>query len=271
MPITRNQLDSLATSGGNVVSTNGQKIGGIGQVYVDDSTGEPSFVTAKTGLFGTAESFVPLQDATTEGNDIRVSYTKDEVKDAPRVDPDGDITPAEEQRLYAHYGLSSRGGYTSRTERAGVSGTRDYDRRDDTRGYDTSGPSTDDAMTRSEERLNVGTRKEEAGRARLRKYVVTENVTQTVPVSREEVRVEREPITDKNVGAARSGPDISEEEHEVVLHQERPVAEKEAVPVERVRLGTETVTDQETVSEDVRKEQIDTDLDRGRTGRRSDR
>jgi len=90
-------------------------------------------------------------------------------------------------------------------------------------------------------------------------------------VSREEVRVEREPITDKNVGAARSGPNISEEEHEVVLHQERPIVEKEAVPVERVRLGAETVTDQETVSEDVRKEQIDTDLDRGRTRRRSDR
>ena len=100
---------------------------------------------------------------------------------------------------------------------------------------------------------------------------MTENVTQTVPVSREEVRVEREPITDKNVGAARSGPNISEEEHEVVLHQERPVVEKEAVPVERVRLDTETVTDQETVSEDVRKEQIDTDLDRGRSDRRSGR
>ena len=267
MPINRTQVQNLATSGGNVVSADGQKIGSIGQVYVDDSTGEPSFVTVKTGLFGTAESFVPLQDATVTGGDIRVAYNKDEVKDAPRVDPDGQITPTEEQRLYAHYGLSSRGGYTSGTERAGVSDTRDYD----TRGYDTSGPTTDDAMTRSEERLKVGTRQEEAGRARLRKYVVTENVTQTVPVSREEVRVEREPITDKNVGAARSGPDISEEEHEVVLHEERPVVEKEAVPVERVRLGTETVTDQETVSEDVRKEQIDTDLDRGRTKRRSDR
>ena len=262
MPITRNEVESLTTSGGNVVSADGQKIGSIGQVYVDDSTGEPSFVTVKTGLFGTAESFVPLQDATVTGGDIRVAYNKQEVKDAPRVDPDGRLEPAEEQRLYAHYGLSSRGGYTSGTERAGVSGTR---------GYDTSRPTTDDAMTRSEERLNVGTRKEEAGRARLRKHVVTENVTETVPVSREEVRVEREPITDRNVGAARSGPDISEEEHEVVLHEERPVVEKEAVPVERVRLGTETVTDQETVSEEVRKEQIDTDLDQGRTGRRSDR
>ena len=124
-------------------------------------------------------------------------------------------------------------------------------------------------MTRSEERLNVGTQTREAGRARLRKYVVTENVTQTVPVQREEVRVEREPITDANVGDATSGPDISEEEHEVVLHEERPVVEKEAVPVERVRLDTETVTDEVTVSEDVRKEQIDTDVDADQV--RSDR
>jgi uncharacterized protein (TIGR02271 family) len=114
-------------------------------------------------------------------------------------------------------------------------------------------------MTRSEERLNVGTRKEEVGRARLRKYVVTENVTETVPVSREEVRIEREPVTDANVGKAMDGPAISEEEHEVTLHAERPVVEKEAVPVERVRLDKDTVTDQETVNEGVRKEQIDVD------------
>ena len=267
MPISSNQLDSLAASSGNVVSATGQKIGSIGQIYLDDSTGEPSFVTVKTGLLGTAENFVPLADATVDGNDIRVNYEKDLIKDAPHVDPDGDITPAEEQQLYAHYGLSSGGDYMSGNDRTDVSGTRDYDTTRGTTGYDTSGPTTDDAMTRSEERVNVGTRKEEAGRARLRKYVVTENVTQTVPVSREEVRVEREPITDENVGAAHSGPDISEEEHEVVLHQERPVVEKEAVPVERVRLGTETVTDQETVSEDVRKEQIDTDFDGGRADR----
>ena len=116
-------------------------------------------------------------------------------------------------------------------------------------------------MTLSEERLRVGTQTQEAGRARLRKYVVTENVTETVPVSREEVRIEREPITEANRDQAMSGPAISEEEHEVVLREERPVVEKEAVPVERVRLDTETVTDQVTVNEEVRKEQIDTDVD----------
>jgi uncharacterized protein (TIGR02271 family) len=114
-------------------------------------------------------------------------------------------------------------------------------------------------MTRSEERLNVGTEKQATGRARLRKYVTTENVTQTVPVQREEIRIEREPITDGNAGAAMSGPDLSEEEHEVVLHEERVVVNKETVPVERVRLGTETVSEDVTVDEEVRKERIETD------------
>jgi uncharacterized protein (TIGR02271 family) len=112
-------------------------------------------------------------------------------------------------------------------------------------------------MTRSEEQLHVGTEKVETGKVRLRKYVVTENVTQTVPVSREEVRLEREPITDANRGAAMSGGDITEEEHEVSLHAERPVVSKETVPVERVRLGTETVSGEQEVSETLRKERID--------------
>src|ERR1700709_786228 len=129
---------------------------------------------------------------------------------------------------------------------AGHGGTAGYDEtvdtnRHGTRGHDTSGPTTDDAMTLSEERVNVGTETRESGRARLRKYVVTENVQQTLPVSHEEVRIEREPIPDANVGAATSGPSISEEEHEVVLHEERPVVEKEAVPVDRVRRDTDTV------------------------------
>ena len=123
---------------------------------------------------------------------------------------------------------------------------------------------TDDAMTRSEQRLVAGTEVYETGRARLRKYVVTEHESVQVPVSHEEVRLEREPITDANIDQALSGPDISEEEHEVTLRAERPVVDTEAVPVERVRLGKETVTDTETVSGEVRKEQIEFDGPEGR-------
>ena len=117
-------------------------------------------------------------------------------------------------------------------------------------------------MTRSEEELRVGTASRESGRVRLRKYVVTENVEATVPVQREEVRVEREPITDDNVDRALDGPEISEEEHEVVLHAEEPVVEKRTVPKERVRITTDTVTDEQTVSDQVRKERVETDGDR---------
>ena len=112
-------------------------------------------------------------------------------------------------------------------------------------------------MTVSEERVRVGKQRRESGRARLRKYVVTDHVTETVPVQREEARVQREPITESNRDAALTGPDISEDDHEVVLHEEQPVVEKETVPTERVRLDTETVTDQQTVAADVRKERVD--------------
>ena len=277
MSITADQLRSLPDFDGNVVAPDGSKIGAIGQVYLDDQSGDPSWVTAKTGLFGTGQSFVPLQGASLQGRNIQVSYDEHKVKGAPRVDDDGALSPAEEDELYTYYGVGGHDTVTDTTTTTGSDFTdRDVDSTTTTGttgreqvGHDTSGPTTDDAMTRSEERLQVGTQSREAGRARLRKYVVTENVTQTVPVSHEEVRVEREPITDANIGDATSGPAISEEEHEVVLHEERPVVAKETVPVERVRLDKETVTEQATVSEDVRKEQIDTDLDTDGPGRRN--
>jgi len=263
MAISQDQLHQLVSAGGTVYTRQRDKVGRIGQIYLDNQTGEPTWVTVSTGLFGTNESFAPLHDATVDGNDIVINYEKDQVKDAPNVDPDGALSPQEENQLYAYYGL----GTGAPTASGDVGGVGTAPRQDGgTVGHDTSGPTTDDAMTRSEEQMHVGTQTQETGRARLRKYVVTENVTQTVPVSHEEVRVEREPITEANRDQALDGPAISEEEHEVTLHEERPVVEKEAVPVERVRLGTETVEDQETVSGDVRKEEIEVD-DPGTTPR----
>lgn len=272
--INSENLSALVSGGGNVLGADGEKIGSIGQIYFDDQTSQPSWVTVKTGLFGTSESFAPLQDATQHGDDIAIPYTKDKVKDAPRVAPDGHLEVEEQDQLYTYYGLSAGYGQgfdddtTTHGDFADTSmrETSDATSQRGTVGHDTSGATTDDAMTRSEEQLHVGTQRQESGRARLRKFVVTENVTTTVPVQREEVRLEREPITDANVGEAMSGPDITEEEHEVILHEERPVVEKETVPVERVRLDTETVTDDRTVTEEVRKEQIELDDD-GRTNR----
>ncbi|MFD1210663.1 DUF2382 domain-containing protein [Arthrobacter sp. GCM10027362] len=270
--IPKDNLDRLTGTSTNVIDPDGRKIGTLGELYLDDATEEPNWATVRTGLFGMSETFVPLDAATLDGDDIRVPYTKDQVKDAPRVEPDGHLDEDEEDRLYRHYGLAGAAGYAGTAdygEAAGYAGTEGYEETTGTyAGTNRTGTGTDDAMTRSEEQLRVGKETRETGRARLRKYVVTENVTRTVPVQREEVRVEREPITDANRDAALSGPDLSEEEHEVVLHEERPVVEKETVPVERVRLDTDTVTDRETVSEEVRQERIEAEgTDDGRRAR----
>jgi len=253
---TLQKEDLLAKRGQDLFDRDGDKLGAIEEIYVDNATGQPEWALVNTGLFGTKPTFVPLRDATDDGGMLRVPYEKAHVKDAPKVDPDGRLSEREEAELYGHYGLE----YGDARSDSGMpeGGTPPV-------GEDTSGPTTDDAMTRSEEELRVGTTEQEAGRVRLRKYVVEDEVTQTVPVKREEVRVEREPIADANAGAATDGPAISEEEHEVVLHEEQPVAEKQAVPKERVRLDKDTHVDEEQVSDTVRKEQIDID-DQGRTG-----
>ncbi len=262
--------------GATAYGSDGDKLGKIGGVFLDDESGQPEWATVNTGLFGTKETFIPLGQAQATGGEVRFPYAKDVVKGAPNVDAEGGhLSQQEEAELYRYYGLDysesrSDSGLAEGTAGttagvAGVAGARgDHDRDgsyDDvenrTVGHDTSGPTTDDAMTRSEERLRVGKENVETGRVRLRKYVVTENVTQTVPVTREEVRLEREPITDANVGQAMDGPAISEEEHEVVLHEERPVVAKETVPVERVRVTKDVVTEEETVTGEVRKEQIE--------------
>jgi uncharacterized protein (TIGR02271 family) len=240
-------------SGRTVVSADGEKIGKIDELYLDHESDRPEWASVHTGLFGSKRSFVPLAGATAERENVRVPVFQDQVKSAPGIEPDGELSEQEEIALFEHYGLPY-------TEQGTVTATGDAGAADT--GHDVSGPTTDDAMTRSEEELHVGTASRERGRARLRKYVVTEQVQQTVPVSREEVRVEREPITDANIERATDGPAISEEEHEVVLHEEEVVIEKRAVPKERVRLEKDTVTDEQEVSDEVRKEHIDVDTGR---------
>jgi sporulation protein YlmC with PRC-barrel domain len=106
--LNRENIESLLTKGGNVIGSDGEKIGSIGQLYADDDTGEPTWVTVKTGLFGTSQSFVPVEGAHSQGDDLVVPYTKEHVKDAPRVDVDGHLTPEEEDRLYTYYERGAR-------------------------------------------------------------------------------------------------------------------------------------------------------------------
>jgi len=279
--ISNDQLTSL--TGRAVHGSDGAEIGKFVDVYESTDGGqEGTFVTVHTGMFGGKASFVPLSKASMQGENVVVPYDKALVKDAPQVEADQDLTSAEEERLYQHYSLqpaaspapAAPGRHAEETaiprgtkrQDSDVDGVFD-DVKDTAVGRDTSGLTTDDAMTRSEERLQVGTQQVETGRARLRKRIVTEQVSTTVPVSRDEVVVEREPITEANMPKAMDGPALSEEEHEVVLKAEQPVVTKETVAVERVKLGTQTVTEQQQVNETVRKEQIETEDPTGKAGK----
>ncbi|HEY9437142.1 MAG TPA: PRC and DUF2382 domain-containing protein [Streptomyces sp.] len=289
--------DSGELDGLSVYDSDGEKVGSVGRVYVDDDTGKPDWITVKTGMFGMKESFVPLAGARRVGSDLHVTHPKERVKDAPRVDADAHLSVAEEEELYRHYGLTRKastgmtGGRTAAGTgtmgaAAGAAGTgrtgtgemagagagtgrhRDTDASGTGRPLAGAGRERSAAdrtgkeeIIRSEEQLLVGTEEYESGRAHLRKYVVTENVTRSVPVSHEEVRVVREPLQPGDRSTGQTG--IGEQDVEVTLHAERATVRKETVPMERVRLETNRVTEQKEVSAEIRKEKIDYADDKG--------
>ena len=254
--ITMDEIERLLFSGGDVVGDDGKKIGGIGEVFLDATSGQPAWVTVKTGLFGTSESFVPLTGADVRGDEIHVPFGKDTVKHAPRMETaGGHLSPDEERDLYRYYGLvddepeprdldrsadtasladaghgrhvqgdatpdvpvpvavptgtdaTSHGAHAvgddvrDRDDRDRDDRYRDHDLDDDTRRdlreHETADrtPVPDDgSMVRSEERLKVvGTERVPTERVRMRRYTVTENREVTVPVTREEFRLEYEP------------------------------------------------------------------------------
>ena len=262
--------DPGTMTGSPVRGSDGEKLGKIDAIYFDNDTDAPEWAAVKSGLFGGHVTLVPLAQASWNGDTLTVPFDKAALKAAPHHDPDAAISADDEDELYRHYGITTGRSITA-ADVPGSGERRDLTGAPGVQGRDTSGPTTDSAMTRSEEQLRVGTETREAGRARLRKHVVTEHQQVTVPVSREEVTLEREPITEANRGDAYNGPAISEEEHEVTLHAQRPVVGTEAVAVERVKLGTETVTETQTVGGEVRKEQIELDAAEETTGHGTNR
>lgn len=239
--ITHEMLPHLRHA--DVLDPEGAKIGSVGQIWVAEDSREPSWISVRTGLFGMRESFVPLQGAEATGDAVHVTVHKDQVRDAPQIDADGQLASVDERRLYEHYGLGP--------QRRG-----DHDRLPGAKEPNAT------EVVRSEERLRVGTERVETGRVRLRKYVVTEDQQVSVPVRHEEVRIEREPIPEGEAVGTRGT--VQEEEHEVTLHGERPVVNKETVAVERIRVGTEVVADEQAVGGRVRKEQVEIDQDEQR-------
>ncbi|NBE94757.1 DUF2382 domain-containing protein [Nonomuraea sp. KC401] len=303
----RNLLDC------HVVGSDGQSIGKVGQVYLNDRSGEPEWVTVRTGLFGMKQTFVPLANARRSGEEIKVPFDKEMIKGAPNIDVDDRLTIEEEADLYRYYGMrpssvpqqrageprtaktpvtgdrperpkptgsagaprddlitggpaggtAGKGGAEGAT---GETGRRDFTGRTagpDVRGERVGGDLADEqyiSMTRSEERLRIGKESRETGRVRLHKYVDTETVHETVPLSREEVVIEREAVHEGDTTAAHEA-EIGEEDREMILHEERPVVGKETRPVERIRVSKRDVQHEETVEGQIRKERLEIDED----------
>jgi sporulation protein YlmC with PRC-barrel domain len=158
--------DPSTMTGADVYDGNGKSVGKIDAIYFDNETDKPEWAAVRTGLFGGHVSLVPLGRSSWDGSALTVPFDKEALTAAPHHDPGTALSAADEQDLYRHYGMST--GQSAAEEPGG-------------QGRDVSGPTTDDAMTRSEERMHVGTEQHESGRARLRKYIVSENVSTTVP------------------------------------------------------------------------------------------
>lgn len=279
---------------------NGEKLGDVNEVFVDDQSGQPTFVEVNHGLFGMNSSLVPLRGHDFSGDDLKLGFSRDRIKDAPDFDSDKPLTPEAQSDIFKHYGLDNARDVTDYKDSnldskrdvqagadkdhnltagagaagAGVAGAHADEKKADTHTTDAAATErkagvADDAaaartnndgeLIRSEEQLNVNKERVATGEARLRKYVVTDTESVEVPVEREEVRVERTPINAedaKNYNGAISG---DSEEASVTLHEERVNVNKETVPVEKINLKKDTVRDTETHTEELRKEQIDTD------------
>src|SRR6476661_2041708 len=245
-----------AAIGGTAYGSDGGRLGTIEAFFADDRTGAPTWVSISTGLFGTRHSVVPVADAAFADGALRIPVTADAVKSAPPMEGEH-LGPAEEDALRRHYGLAG----SAPVEPVGTDDRQVGTGPRHAAPVDTDERPSDGAMTRSEEQLRVGTERVATTRARLFKYVVTEEVQITVPIRREEIRVEQVPLDavdepgDSLVPAETRGGTAGLPA-EIVLHTERPVVSVEVVPVERVRLRVEVVEGQEQVTQQVQRERI---------------
>lgn len=253
----------------------GEKLGSVKEVFVDEQSGQPTFVEVNHGLFGMSSSLVPLRGHDFTGDELKLAFSKDRIENAPDFDSDKPLTPEAQADIFKHYDLENAQDVTTyrdeRDERAGVAGAgvagagvagagAGAHAKDETAATSSNLTNNEGEVIRSEERLDVNKERVATGEARLRKYVVTDTETVEVPVEREEVRVERTPISEADA-ANYTGTigDNGAEEASVTLHEERVNVEKKTVPVEKVNLSKETIKDTETHTEELRKEQIDTD------------
>jgi uncharacterized protein (TIGR02271 family) len=252
--------------GHDLVDRDGVKAGSIVDLYVDEHTEQPSWALVRTGLLGSRQTLVPLDQATVPlaavvsgAGSVQVPLEDATIRDAPSVAVGEEISDAAAVALRRYYSLGDPGAPAEDDD--GQPGAEPFDARtaepDETTMEEMTTASTEASgtMIRSEEELRVRTRVR-ARRVRIKRYVVTDYVTTTIPVRREELRLEEALVDEAGLTAA---PALPGDGRDMVLHQEEVVVSKRVVARERVRLRVETVTERRRISGEVRKERIEVD------------
>lgn len=200
--------------GKKLVDPSGGEIGQVQEIYLDHETDRPEFALVNTGLFGRKSTFVPLTGASLDGPRVWVDVDKDRVADAPKVDPEDELSAEQEAAIYHHYGISQPAPPATTTTEGGAQEPSGGDATTSGLGGVGTGPVGQDAHAASAEPTRASATTEqgatgeaasppsgttpqapgeagaEAGLPRLRRYVVTEEIDVKVPVQREEIRVE---------------------------------------------------------------------------------
>jgi uncharacterized protein (TIGR02271 family) len=268
----------------------GERLGHIDALFLDEDD-RPEYIGVKMGLLGSRSTLIPWSAVTRadeKGRYLEVDVDKETVANGPAFEDDQEITPEQERQVHGHYGIErtteDRGAYGDYHASVGQTGTTTgpgdlgattggaatggLSERRDERGA-LSRPESEPAaegeirVQRSEEELVAGTREREAGSMRIRKRVRTERERLEVPVRREEVRIERVPVSEEITGA-----EIGEEEVVVPVTETEVVVSKRPVVKEEIRIHKDVVEGTEVVEEDVRREEIDVvdETDRRREG-----
>ncbi len=223
--------------GAQVTGADGKVVGTVEQVFRDDVDGTPAWARVRSGKTG---RFVPLGSSQVTGDGLSVPFDTQKIMGGPNIDAGQHMSAAQADELSRYYGLAIP------TQQA----------------QQPSGKLTDEEwLVRQEERLQVGKEMLETGRVRLHRYVDVEPVEQAVHVYHEEYDIERMPVS----GEERTHS-FEEGEQEIILHEERAVLRKEVVPVERVRLTARRVDEDKTIKDEIRRERIEIEPERGSGG-----
>jgi uncharacterized protein (TIGR02271 family) len=237
--------------GARVTGADGKVVGTVEQVFRDDVDGTPAWARVRAGKTG---RFVPLGNSQVTRDGLSVPFDSQKIMSGPDIDADRHMSAAQAEELSRYYGLT----VPAQTGRQDTRQDMQQDMRQQQQPDMSTQPQSGDVwLTRSEEQYDIGTESVETGRVRLHKYVDTEPVEQSVHVYHEEYDVERIPITAEE----RQRGVIEEGEMEVILHEERAVLRKEAVPVERVRLVTKRIDEDRVFRDEIRRERIEIEPD----------